>query len=99
MVIICGPFLGKTKNRGGKDDADDEADDAAEERYEEISPLGMPSYKFAMWCSICIPSCFQIVARNNQGHDNMAKMPTSKYTLSALARKVVTPPISETNQR
>jgi hypothetical protein len=47
MVINRGPFLGKTKNRGGKEDADDEADDAAEECYEETSPLarGMSSYK------------------------------------------------------
>ena len=45
MVIIRGPFLGKTKNCGGKDEADDEADDAAEECYEETSPLGMLSYK------------------------------------------------------
>ena len=51
MVIIRGPFLGQTKNRGGKHDADDEADDAAEECYEETGPLGMPSYKL---CDVVI---------------------------------------------
>ena len=44
MVIICGPFLGKTKNRSGKDGADDNADDVAEERYEEANLLWMVFY-------------------------------------------------------
>ena len=44
MVFICGPFLGKTKNRSGKGDADDDADDIAEERYEEANPLGVVFY-------------------------------------------------------
>ena len=44
MVIIRGPFLGKTNHRSGKDDADEEAHDVAEEGYEEASPLWMISY-------------------------------------------------------
>jgi len=44
MVIICGPFLGKTKNGSGKNDADDDADDVSEERYEEANPLGVFFY-------------------------------------------------------
>jgi len=45
MIVIRGPFLGKTNNRGGKYDADNDADDVAEERYEEVSQLGMVFYK------------------------------------------------------
>jgi len=47
MIVIRGPFLGKTKNRGGKDEADNDADDVAEERYEEASQLGV------VFCKIC----------------------------------------------
>jgi len=39
MVIICGPFLGKTDHRSGKDDADDDAKDVAKERDEEVTPV------------------------------------------------------------
>jgi len=41
MVIVCGPFLRKTKDRSGKDDADDDANDVGEEGYEETNPLGV----------------------------------------------------------
>lgn len=44
MVVILDPFLGKTNNRDGKEDADDYADDVTEECYGEASALGMISY-------------------------------------------------------
>ena len=72
MVIIRGPFLRKTKNRSGKDDADDEADDAAEECYEETSPLGMPFYKICEVVlhlyAIAFPHCGEEYPRPRQ-HD------------------------------
>ena len=51
MVIICGPFLGKTDHCSGKDDADDDAKDVAKERDEEVSPLWIAFYNL---CDVLI---------------------------------------------
>jgi len=75
MVVIRGPFLGETKNGGGKDDADDEADDVAEECYEEISPLGVDFYKLCdvvlHLYAILFPNCGEEYPRPRQ-HDEDA---------------------------
>jgi len=97
MIVIRGPILGKTKNRGGKDEADNDADDVAEERYEKLVNWGWFFVKFATWSFICTPRRARIMARNIQGHNSMTRVPARKHTSLALMRIIeVTPRVSGT---
>jgi hypothetical protein len=75
MVIICGPFLGKTKNRSGKDDADNDADNVGKECYEEANPLGVVFYNPCDMVThpytILMPNCSEEYPRPQQ-HDEDA---------------------------
>lgn len=77
MVMICGPFLGKTDHCGGKEDADDDADGVSEECYDEASPLRMVSYKV---CDAVIrlyatqsPNCGDEYPRPQQHNEDASK--------------------------
>ena len=75
MVIIGGPFLGKTNNCSGKDGANDDANNVAKEGYEEASPLRIIFYNH---CDIVMnlyttpsPNCGEEYPRPQQ-HDEYA---------------------------